>query len=251
MIEDSLAIVGNPEAVHVGAHFLEAGQTLGLKVNILDVRRAYDGPWWIAKANWWLNGRRPTRLGAFSAYVLEECTRLKPRWLLATGTAPLDRRALEGLAKLGIRLFSYLTDDPWNPALRAPWFMKLLPLYHQVFSTRRANLDDLRRHGCREVFYLPFAYSPMLHHPETLNDGERQEGADLIFAGGGDRDRVPYLAACIQGGFRVHLHGGYWERFPATRTQALGMLGPTELRQSVCSAKVSLCLVSALTATGM
>ncbi len=245
MSKDSVVIVGNPEAGHVGAHFLEAGQALGLKVHFLDVRRAYDGLWWVKKINWWLNGRRPTRLGAFSAHVLEECSRLKPRWVLTTGMAPLDRHALEGLARLGIRRFIYLTDDPWNSAQRASWFMKVLALYDHVFSTRRANLDDLRRHGCREVSYLPFAYSPTAHHPVNPIQGDLKEspGADMIFAGGADRDRVPYLAACIKAGFRVQLHGGYWERFPATRDHAGGMVGPDALRAFVCQAKVSLCLV--------
>jgi spore maturation protein CgeB len=51
------------------------------------------------------------------------------------------------------------------------------------------------------------------------------------------------LAACIEAGFRVQLHGGYWDRFPATRNHAGGLVEPNALREAVCRAKVSLCLV--------
>ena len=245
MSDNSLVIVGNPDPVHVGAHFLEAAQALSLNVTVLDTGRAYEGPKWLNRMNWWLAGRRPTHLGAFSAHVLQECIKLRPRCVLATGMAPLDRLALEGLGNLGIKRCNYLTDDPWNPALRSPWFMRLLSLYDSVFSTRRANLEDLRALGCRKVSFLPFAYSPTMHRPGTAlsRDQQDQDGPDLIFAGGADRDRVPYLAACIQAGFHVQLHGGYWERFPATRKLTLGLVGPNELREAVSRAKVSLCLV--------
>jgi spore maturation protein CgeB len=240
----SLVIVGNPEPVHVGAHFLEAAQALSLEVDFLDSRRAFDGSRWSKRINWWLRGRRPTRLHEFSAQVLETCCRSRPGVLLAIGMAPLDSEVLRELARLGVRRCNYLTDDPWNPAHRAPWFFESLGLYDHVFSTRRANLADLRTHGCAKVSYLPFAYSPSLHGAGEQNGEQTQTvGADLIFAGGADPDRVPYLAACIKAGFRVQIHGGYWERYPATRNHTDGIADPVVLRKAISRAKVSLCLV--------
>jgi hypothetical protein len=238
-------IVGNPERIHVGAHFLEAATSLGLEAVLEDVRPAYDGPRWLRRLKWWLRGRLPNRLGPFSAQVVERCAALRPRWVLATGIAPLAPWALERLGELGARCLNFLTDDPWNPAHRAPWFLQALPLYDRVFSPRRANLDDLRRLGCRSASYLPFAYAPRLHFAEEPAPAAGAEGsdADLFFAGGADRDRIPYLAACIRAGYRVRLHGGYWHRYRATRAQAGGHVGPDELRRALRRAKVALCLV--------
>jgi spore maturation protein CgeB len=142
-----------------------------------------------------------------------------------------------------VRTINFLTDDPWNPAHRAPWFLETLPFYDCVFSPRQANLDDLRRLGCRHVSYVSFAYAPGIHFPEGPGPEGGADGADLFFAGGADRDRVPYLAACIRAGFRVRLHGGYWHRYRETRAHAGGHLGPAELRRALRRAKVALCLV--------
>jgi spore maturation protein CgeB len=118
-------------------------------------------------------------------------------------------------------------------------------LYDHAFSPRRANLDDLRRLGGPEVSYLPFAYAPDLHYPEAqvTEDERRSLECDVVFAGGADRDRVPYLAALIRAGFEVGLYGGYWERFPETRNSCRGHADPATLRKAIGGAKVALCLV--------
>jgi hypothetical protein len=240
-----LLLVANPDEIHVGAHFLEGAGSLGLVAKIEDVRQAFAGPRWLKRINWWLRGCRPTRLRAFSRQIVAACNAWQPRWLLATGIAPLDRACLEEICRLGIKRLNYLTDDPWNRAHRAGWFVDALPAYDHVFSTRRANLDDLRRLGCPAVSFLPFAYAPRLHFPEDVSANGHVAGPapDLFFAGGADPDRIPYLAACIRAGFQVQLHGGYWDRFPETRDHAHGHIGPHELRTALRQAHVALCLV--------
>jgi spore maturation protein CgeB len=123
--------------------------------------------------------------------------------------------------------------------------MKALPLYDHLFSPRRANLADLEAIGCQRVSYLPFAYAPEIHFPEPYPPGKKEGSipADVVFAGGADRDRVPILAALLRAGFRVELYGGYWARFPETRASARGEAGPETVRRAIGRAKVALCLV--------
>jgi hypothetical protein len=52
---------------------------------------------------------------------------------------------------MGIKRFNFLTDDPFNRAHYAPWFLKALPDYDVVFSPRRANIQDLLNAGCPRV----------------------------------------------------------------------------------------------------
>jgi hypothetical protein len=243
--DPALVLLGNPGATHVGAHLHHAAKNLGLRVIFVSTSEAFTGPVWVRKMNWWLCGHRPPRLHQFNAHLVRLCREIRPTWLLATGLAPLTASALKEIGQLSIIRVNYLTDDPWNPAHRALWFMKALPLYDRLFSPRRANLADLKEIGCQRVSYLPFAYAPEIHFPEPYALGQKEESApaDVVFAGGADRDRVPILAALLQAGFRVELYGGYWARFPETRASARGEADPKTVRRAIGQAKVALCLV--------
>ena len=238
-------LVGNPDPTHVGAHLAQAAGALGIPCRVCDVSQAFAGPAWRRRWMWRMGGHRPPALAAFSAGVVEVCRAARPRRLLATGLAPLTRGALEAVGRLGIERINYLTDDPWNPAHRAAWFLKALPSYDRIVSPRRAVVEDLQRLGCRAVSVLPFAYNPSVHFPEPpATTQERARFAnDVLFAGGADRDRVPWMAGLLRAGFSVALYGEAWDRFPETRGRHLGHAGPDTLRRAVGGAKVALGLV--------
>lgn len=245
MANNRLLIVGNPEPIHVGAHFRCAAREQGLSVELCDSNNAFTAPWPIAKFNWRLRGHRPSWLGKFSRQVVEVCRRFQPRWMLTTGINPIETQALTAIGELGVERLNFLTDDPWNPAHKAPWFMEALPYYDRVFSPRRANVKDLRNLGCQDVGYLPFAYAPELHFSEPPATAVEQKrfAADVVFAGGGDLDRVHYLIALIRAGFKVALYGGFWDRYPETKAYGRGHADPQTLRKAIGGAKVTLCLV--------
>jgi spore maturation protein CgeB len=137
-----------------------------------------------------------------------------------------------------------VTDDPFNARLRAPWFLGTLPEYDYVFSPRLANMDDLRRLGCRRVLYQPFGYDPVHQYREaTSTPVVQDEECDVLFVGGADSDRVPYIAALIEHGFRVALYGDYWERFSATRDCTRGHADPATVRRATAAAKICLGIV--------
>lgn len=240
-----LLIVGNPDPVHVGSHLLHAARELGLAVEICDSNEAFNASWPVAKFNWKFRGHRPSHLDGFSQKVVETCGRLQPTWMISTGISPISDWAIEKIGLLGTKRLVFLTDDPWNPAHLAPWFMKTLPLYDAVFSPRRANLDDLRQVVGNRVSYLPFAYAPELHYPEPPADAseENQFASDIIFIGGADADRVSIVDPLIRAGFNVALYGGYWGRFQETKAHNRGHADPQTARKAIGGAKVALCLV--------
>jgi hypothetical protein len=239
----SLVLVGDARPEHIGTHFQRAARELGLTVHFADVREA-RGPSIIRRICWHLAGRRPGRLGQFSRRVLDMCASYKPDVLLTTGFAPVSAGVLDKIASFGIYRMNYLTDDPWNPAQRAPWFLQALKEYDEVLSTRRANLGDLENLGCKRVGYLPFGFAPDLYFPEDLSPERNSELAtDIMFAGGADTDRLPYITALAGAGFHVGLYGMYWERFTETRELTRGFQSPGIVRAAVAAAKVVLCLV--------
>jgi spore maturation protein CgeB len=240
-----LLIVGNPEPFHVGAHFLAGARSMGIPAQIVDVRRASASSRLCVKWNWWFRGRRPARLSEFDAEVAASCRRFRPKLLLTTGVAPVSKAALEEIGGLGVQRVNYSTDDPWNPAHLAPWFLAALPSYDQVFSTRRSNHGDFIHLGCKSVGYLPFGYATEIHFPEKSQGSKEREqlASDVLFIGGADTDRLPYIAALISEGHRLALYGGYWDRNTLTKPFTHGNGDPAELRKATAAAKVVLCLV--------
>lgn len=239
-----LQIVGNSGGTNVGEAFRRAGAERGYEVNLIEAHRAMAAPRWLRTSNWRLRGHRPTRLRAFGRQVVNLCTEQRAGVLVATGIAPLSAKTLATLRPQGVKLLNYLTDDPWNPAHRAPWFLDALHLYDWVFSPRKANLNDLRNVGCRNVRYLPFAYSPHIHHRlDSLPASGANATADVVFIGGADTDRIPYCEALLGAGFVLALYGDYWDRYSALRRSYRGYAGAGQLPCITGNAKVSLCMV--------
>ncbi len=241
--ERRLLLVGFFEYFHVGAMLRRAVPSLGIPATFCDATPAHPAAWLIQRINWRFRDRRPVNLLAFSEAVVEQCKAYRPDIMLVTGMLPPDARALSKIRDMGIICINYLTDDPWNSGLRAEWFMQALPKYHLIFSPRRANLNDLASIGCRAL-YLPFAYDPSLHFPDPYPPDRANEfECDVLFYGGADRDRIPYIASLIDAGYNVHLYGDYWSRFAQTRSAHKGVADIQTLRWAISGAKITLCLV--------
>jgi hypothetical protein len=239
-----ILIVGHDGGTNIGRSLIQAAHALGREAELADSAAAYAAPRAIARVNWWLRGRRPTHLRAFSAGVRDRCRRMQPSVMIATGLAPIDAVTLRDIRAQGVTTVNFLTDDPWNPAFRSTWFLDALPFYDRVFSPRRSNIADLVRHGCSSVDYLPFGFDPALFFPEAPPVADRARySADVFFAGGADVDRRPFIAALLAEGLTVALYGAYWDRYSETRVAARGHGHPQELRYAISEASVCLGLV--------
>lgn len=224
----------------VGTHLLHAATGSGIDVHLVDYQPAFAGSSIARGVSWRFLGRRPPRLGRFQEEILDACAHRRPTHIIATGTAPLTAASLNRLGAIDIKRIIFLTDDPFSQSHRSRWFLDALSAYDRVFTTRRANIEDLTRAGARSVAFLPFAYAPNVHFPETSRDGD---GPDVVFVGGADRDRVSFMGALIVAGLDVALYGQYWNRFRETRDSARGYLPPARARQAVAEAKICPCLV--------
>ena len=239
-VSTELVIVGAKGGTNVGESLFVGASELGLSAELVDVKAAWEGPTLARRLSWHLLGRRPLRLGRFGKELLARASVLRPRWLLTVGIAPVDLNTVRSLRAIGIKVFNYLTDDPWNPAHQAPWALKALSAYDCIFSPRRANLADLERLGCREVRYVPFGYDPRHSFRELP---EPALASEVIFVGGADADRVPWMAALLDAGIDLALYGDYWDRFASTRGRSRGHATPEVIRRATASAKLAVCLV--------
>jgi glycosyltransferase involved in cell wall biosynthesis len=239
-----LLIVGNRGGTNIGDSLLRAGSVQGMEAGLVESADAYVAPRLVRRLYWHVAGRLPPRLAAFNRNLLRRASTFGPDLLLTTGHAPVTAETLENLRSAGIRCANYSTDDPWARLQRSRWMLAALPHYDIVFTTRTANMDDLRALGCRSVHHLPFGYDPGLFHPQQLAPEEQAKYAsEILFVGGGDRDRVAWIDSLAGAGLRVALYGSYWERYPETRALTRGPAPPEIIRKATIAADVALCLV--------
>ena len=238
-------IAGRLEPEHVGAHFFSAARQLKLDARAIDLNGAWSRSIWLNRLSRRLLQRRPVNLSDFGRQTVEVCREFQPQLLLVTGIAAPPAFALRQARELGVRCVNFLTDDPWNPAMSARFFWPALGEYDVVFSPRRANIDDLRRHGCRRVEYLPFAYNPEFHYSEAPTSSKELEqfSADVVIIGGADPDRTPLAIALARAGLRLALYGSYWNRTPELRPFYKGFAYGDVCRKAICGATVNIGLV--------
>jgi spore maturation protein CgeB len=239
-----LLIIGNVGGTNVGGSLARPSPDSSWTIDLLESNDAMQGPALLRRLRWHLLDRQPLRLEQFSAAVAQACRESQPAVLLTTGFAPVHAAALRQIGAMGTRRVNYLTDDPWNPAHRARWFLRALSEYDLIATPRRAAFGDLKRATKAVVSHVPFGYDPALFFPVELSSQEQEElAADVIFAGGADADRVPYIAALRSAGLTVALYGSYWERYRETQPLARGQIGVEHLRKAVAASRLALCLV--------
>jgi hypothetical protein len=239
-----LIVVGNPEEFHVGSHFLAAAHSLGWEAEVADVRQAWSGNRWINRIHHHLLRKRPPNLSAFGKLVLEQCHNLRPDFLLSTGVAPLSEHALRAIKTLGIPTANFLTDDPWNPGNEAGFFWDSLREYDLIANPRKANLEQLRAHGCRRVEYVPFGYNPDYHRiaKDPTSDEKQRFSCEVAILGGADADRVPLARALAKAKLDLALYGGHWEKYPDLHRYLRGCVFGRDLRLAVRLAGCHVCM---------
>jgi spore maturation protein CgeB len=237
-----LILVGPLGNTHVCGSLARAAGDLGVAFSAINTIPAYGGPAIVRKLLWHFGGRRPPRLWAFSADLLKAAMAAPPRAVITLGQVPVSGRVISELRQGGIACGNFSTDDPFNPAVKAPWHLRDLPAYDLVFSPRRANIEELRQLGCADVRYLPFAYDDHLFSPPNLSAPEPAP-ADVLFVGGADPDRAHFFSGFVRHGIPVALIGGFWERYPIAGAHNLGLRSADSIRAMTARAHVNICLV--------
>lgn len=236
-----ILILGVNSIGHVGYFLHRACQDLALESTIIDTTKAMGKHRWLQRAAWRL-AHYPLRITEFSRLVQDIAEEVKPNAIITTGITPISSSCLNSLRKKGIYLCNYSTDDPWNNAHKSHTFLKTIPLYHEIFSTRRAALADFRKYGAKSAQWLPFAYSPKDHYPD-YSESNNLAGRSIVLIGGGDIDRVNIVSSLIDADLPVRLWGGYWDRHPTTKLLSQGMATFEQMRRLLSTTNCALTLV--------
>jgi spore maturation protein CgeB len=245
MKHSRILVVGGPTETSIGKSFVRAARALGYECMFLDQWDAFQAPSIIRKLNWHLRGHLPTHLRSFSSRVEKTALINSIDVILSTGVAPIDADALGRLHQSGIEIINYSTDDPFGNSHRAQWFLSTLPLYDTVFTPRQSNIEEFRAKGVRNIVYLPFGYDEDLFFPppDISPETAAHYASDVLFVGGADGDRIPFIESIIENRMNIGLYGGQWGKYPATKMHHRGEISVAQIRLATKCAKIALCLV--------
>ncbi len=237
-----VAIIGQTGISNVGGSLERAARALGLVSRFFDMSEAFRAPRWLRAISWRWRDRRPPNMRRFAEHVVDALAREPVDLVIGTGMPPLERAAVKAIRATGARLANFSTDDPWNPGLRAQWFIDALPEWDHVFTPREANVGDFRRAGCRAVHRLAFGYDDALLVERTPAALPARRWT-VLFVGGGDKDRRDFFADFRARVPETLLVGSYWERWRETRDLSIGGRVPQEVVWLTRRAPVNLILI--------
>ncbi|MFM8314074.1 MAG: glycosyltransferase, partial [Deltaproteobacteria bacterium] len=240
----SISLCGNFDSQHLGFHFKQAASQLQIPCHYLSILEAQSRISVFNQVSWrwdktYFHQRR------FQNFILKSFEKSYSKALIVSGTAPVTVKTLQSLKSMGVKTVNFVSDDPWNNKHQSNWFLSALSEYTLLATPRKSNLEELKQHTDAKVIYLPFAYNPKSHFesPSLSESDYEQFKCDLMFFGGADEDRLPYIRRLIQAGINLKLYGGYWDRYPDTRPFAMGIVSPDLIRTAVKASKVILNIV--------
>ncbi|MFT5485947.1 MAG: spore maturation protein CgeB [Paracoccaceae bacterium] len=111
-------------------------------------------------------------------------------------------------------LVSYSEDDMFLAHNRTRAYLKGLPHYDCVFTTKAPNVDvaELPALGARRVIAVDKAYDPHVHYPIEVSESDVvRYGADVGFVGSYEEARARSLAYLAKNGITVRVWGNGWE----------------------------------------
>lgn len=188
----------------------------------------------------WRMGKRAAHPRRLERRILQAADRHS--CLITTGIAPVRAAALRDLRRRECVTLHYSTDDPWSRNHSAAWHHRALVEYDIVFTPRRANEQQLRELGCRDVRYLPFGFDERLFPAEPTSAPEKTR-VQTLFVGGADAERAGFLRAFAAAGGNPVLVGGYWDRWSDLAPRWLGHCPPERVLALTKSAAINLILV--------
>lgn len=194
-----------------------------------------------------LSGRRPMGYWNLNRRFLEAARAYRPDVVLITTGKWLSPATIRSVGETGALLVNYATDDPFNSAVNTSMFKEAIPYYDVYACTKKAIIDDVRKAGCSNAVYVPFAYKPEVHFPERAQGPEEQArfSSDVVFIGGCDSDRLPFITGMLNAmpDLQLSLYGGFWNRYPSLRKYYRGFAFGHEFRLAVAGAKIVFNLV--------
>lgn len=109
------------------------------------------------------------------------------------------------------KIISTSEDDMYGKHNHSAYYVKGLPYYDVVFTTKLYNINELKTIGARRTELFLDAYNEDIHRPLKLSAEDIKEfGSDVGFAGSFENDRAERMLYLAEHGTRVTIWGNDW-----------------------------------------
>lgn len=113
--------------------------------------------------------------------------------LICMAQAPVSYKVLTELRKRGVITVLWFTED----YLRFTYWKQGAQFFDFVFTIQKGEcINEIKKAGASEVFYLPVGADPLVHAPLALTHEERERwGSPISFVGAGYHNRQQVFAS--------------------------------------------------------
>ena len=233
-------------------HRMQAARSLGHQILPLDMDgRSPLFPRWLAAgiakadhraANWRLD---LTRLNRRLEHMVSRLAHADVVWF----DKPLTIR-LAALRRIRARmpgavLATYSPDDQMNPANHSRLYLRCLPHYDIVFTTKSFNVPELTAVGARDVRLIGVGFDPATHRPVELTAEERGEyGCQVSFIGTYEGQRAHWLSRLAADPLELKVWGNGWQERKLSGPLAKAVQGRAvnggDYPRAVCASQINL-----------
>lgn len=139
--------------------------------------------------------------------------------------------------------------SPDNMALRhnqSQNFLNSVPYYHVTFTTKSFIIEDLKRLGAKNVFFVPKTYHADFHFPRQLSqDDYARLGGDVGFIGMWEKERCESILYLATNGIKVRVFGeGEWLKYKNYPNITVdGKVFSDDYPKALKAFKISLCFL--------
>ncbi|MBC8487497.1 MAG: glycosyltransferase [Bacteroidetes bacterium] len=157
---------------------------------------------------------------------------------------------LKKIRKITAAILIHYTPDAQIIWQRSRHFIKSIPLYDIVFTTKPFELDLYRELGAQRVYLTYQAYDKNRFYPREPSEHDFiKYKADITFIGLYEKYRADCIRAIVDSGVKVKVWGEYWGRYAKWHPWARNVvMGKSVICEQYClalsSAKICLGLLS-------
>lgn len=108
-----------------------------------------------------------------------------------------------------------ISYSPDNMAMRhnqTQQYLECVPLYDYIVTNKSYTIDDFKKMGARNVYFVNNSYEDTFHYPRSLTDEDiLRYGGEVGFVGAWEKDRCEKICYLADKGIKVRVFGkGKW-----------------------------------------